>query len=131
MSCFVNGNLVTEVLPLSGVLTFLKATDSPGLQTRTVGLWTCAHGARAHSMKCFVLEMPVLDCLSLVLVLWRVWWSCKKAVVLDLEMKKMVHFCCIGHTWCIGPVVFLHHPISERHLMCFSDPDLFLFILLK
>ena len=31
--CFVNGNLLTEVLPLSGCLTFLKASDSPGLQT--------------------------------------------------------------------------------------------------
>ena len=27
------GSLLTEVLPLSGCLTFLKASDSPGLQT--------------------------------------------------------------------------------------------------
>ena len=27
MSCFVNGSLLTEVLPLSGCLTFLKASD--------------------------------------------------------------------------------------------------------
>ena len=33
MSCFVNGSLFTEVLPLCGCLTFLKANDSPGLQT--------------------------------------------------------------------------------------------------
>ena len=45
ISCFVNGSLVTEVLPLSGVLTFLKATNSPGLQTRIIDLWTCTQGA--------------------------------------------------------------------------------------
>ena len=33
MSCFADGNLLTEVLPLCGVLTFSKAGISPGLQT--------------------------------------------------------------------------------------------------
>ena len=42
MSCFINGSLVTAVLPLSGCWTFLKANDSPGLQTSFVDLWTCA-----------------------------------------------------------------------------------------
>ena len=45
ISCFVNGSLVTEVLPFSGVWSFLKATDSPGLQTRIVDLRTCIQGA--------------------------------------------------------------------------------------
>ena len=41
-----NWNYVTECLTSSmGVLTFLKGTDSPGLQTSFGGLWTCAHGA--------------------------------------------------------------------------------------
>ena len=42
MSCFVNGSLLTEDLPLCGCLTFLKANNSPGLQTGIVDLWTCA-----------------------------------------------------------------------------------------
>ena len=33
MSCFINGSLFTEVLPLCGCLNFLKASNSPGLQT--------------------------------------------------------------------------------------------------
>ena len=45
MSCFVNGSLFTRVLPLCGCLTFLKANNSPGLQTRIVNLWTCAQCA--------------------------------------------------------------------------------------
>ena len=45
MSCFVNGSLITEFLPLCGCQTFLKASDSPGLQTCFGSLWTCAQGA--------------------------------------------------------------------------------------
>ena len=45
MSCFINGSLFTEVLPLCRCWTFLKANDSPGLQTCFVDLWTCAQCA--------------------------------------------------------------------------------------
>ena len=45
MSCFINGSLFTEVLPLCGCLTFLKANESPGLRTCFGGLWTCAQCA--------------------------------------------------------------------------------------
>ena len=45
MSCFINGSLFTEVLPLCGCLTFLKANDSPGLQTYFIDLRTCAQCA--------------------------------------------------------------------------------------
>ena len=45
ISCFVNGSLFTEVHPLCGDWTFLKAKDSPGLQTGIVDLWTCTQGA--------------------------------------------------------------------------------------
>ena len=56
MTCFINGSLVTEVLPLSGCLTFPKATNSPGLQTCFWGLYTCAHGAGGplHEVFCTV-----------------------------------------------------------------------------
>ena len=45
MSCYVNGSLVTEVLPLCRCWTFLKANKSPGLRTCLGGLWTCAQCA--------------------------------------------------------------------------------------
>ena len=48
MSCFVNGSLVTEVLPLSGVLAFLKAVISPGLQTGIVA--TPGAGGPLHAV---------------------------------------------------------------------------------
>ena len=45
MSCYVNGSLFTEVLPLCGCWTFLKTNKSPGLQTSFGSLWTCAQCA--------------------------------------------------------------------------------------
>ena len=42
MPCFANGNLLTEVLPLCGCLTSLKASGSPGLQVGSVvGVHAC------------------------------------------------------------------------------------------
>ena len=55
MSCFVNGSMFTKVLPLCGCLTFLKANDSPGLQTGIVDLWTyaqCAGGPLREVFLC-------------------------------------------------------------------------------
>ena len=45
MSCFINGTLFTEVLPLCRCWTFLKANESPDLRTCFGGLWTCAQCA--------------------------------------------------------------------------------------
>ena len=54
MSCFINGSLFTEVLPLCGCWTFLKANESPGLQTCFGSLWTCAQYAEGplHEVFC-------------------------------------------------------------------------------
>ena len=54
MSCFVNGSLFTEVLPLCGCWTFLKANESPGLRTHLSGLWACAQcaGGPLHEVFC-------------------------------------------------------------------------------
>ena len=70
MSCLVNGSLFTEVLPLCGCLTFLKANDSPGLQTWTVGWWTCIQcpssalhevsGGTCTGLAYFVVVLPVV-----------------------------------------------------------------------
>ena len=45
ISCFINGSLFTEVLPLCGCWTFLKAKKSLGFRTCCSSLWTCAPGA--------------------------------------------------------------------------------------
>ena len=45
MSCFINGSLFTQVLPLCRCWTFLKANESLGFRTCCGSLWTCAPGA--------------------------------------------------------------------------------------
>ena len=45
MSCFINGSLFTQVLPLCRCWTFLKANESPGFRNCCSSLWTCAPGA--------------------------------------------------------------------------------------
>ena len=70
MSCFINWSLFTEVLPLCWCLTFLKANNSPGLQTWIVELWTCAQCASGALCKvswctctgltCFVVIVSVI-----------------------------------------------------------------------
>ena len=54
MSCFVNGSLFTESLPLWGCWTFLKANESPDLKTCFDSLWTCAQcaGGPLHEVFC-------------------------------------------------------------------------------
>ena len=42
MSCFVNGSLLTQVLPLCRCWTFLEANESLGFRTCCGNLWTCA-----------------------------------------------------------------------------------------
>ena len=41
MLCFINGSLFTEILPLCGCWTFLKANKSLGFRTCCSSLWTC------------------------------------------------------------------------------------------
>ena len=45
MSCFINGSLFTEVLPLCRCWTFLRANESAGLRTCFGSLWTCTQCA--------------------------------------------------------------------------------------
>ena len=54
MSCFINGSLFTEVLPLCRCGTFLNYNESPGLKTCFGGLWTCAQcaGGPLHEVFC-------------------------------------------------------------------------------
>ena len=105
MSYFVNGSLFTKVLPLCGCLTFLKANDSPGLQTRIVDLWTCAQCAGGPLREVFLCTCTGLICFVVVAV-----------VIAGAEggperSLRLCHLCyihcmhCIGH--CIGIVLVL------------------------
>ena len=66
MSCFVNGSLFTEVFPLCRCLTFLKANNSPGLQTYFGGLWTCAQYAGSPLHKVFTYTCTGSTCFALI-----------------------------------------------------------------
>ena len=68
MSCFVNGSLFTKVLPLCGCLTFHKANNSPGLQTRIVDLWTCAQCAEGPLSEIFLCTCPGSTCFAVIAV---------------------------------------------------------------
>ena len=58
MSCFINGSLFTEVLPLCGCWNFLKANESPGLITCLSGLWSCAQLAEGPLHEVFCTGSP-------------------------------------------------------------------------
>ena len=66
MSCFVNGSLFTEVLPLCGCLTFLKANYSPALQTCFSSLWTCAQCAGGPFCEVFACTCTGSTCFAVV-----------------------------------------------------------------
>ena len=66
MSYFVNGSLFTEVFPLCGCLTFLKANDSPGLQTYFGGLWTCAQCAGGPLCEVFMCTCTGSTCFVVI-----------------------------------------------------------------
>ena len=78
----------TEVLPLCGCLTFLKANDSPGSQTGIVDLWMCAQctGGPLHEVflcmctgsTCFVVIAGVEGVMVLKEVFewyWALYWN--------------------------------------------------------
>ena len=69
MSCFVNGSLFTEVLLLCGCLTFLKAYNSPGLQTCFGGLWTCTQCAGVPLHEVFMCTCTGSTCFAVVAVI--------------------------------------------------------------
>ena len=53
MSCFINGSLFTEILPLCRCWTFLKVGESPDLRTCFGGLWTCVQCAGGQLYEVF------------------------------------------------------------------------------
>ena len=96
MSCFVNGSLFTEVLPLCGCLTFLKANDSPGLQTCFVDLWTCAQCAGGPLHEVLLCACTGLTCFAVA------------AVVVGVEgvmVLKEVSVCAICAVFIVGTVL--------------------------
>ena len=66
MSCFINGSLLTKVLPLCRCWTFLKANKSPGLKTCFSSLWTCAQCAGGPLHEVFVCTCTESTCSAVV-----------------------------------------------------------------
>ena len=60
------GSLVTDVLPLCGCWTFLKANDSPGLQTCFVDLWTCVQCAGGSLHEVFLCTCTGSTCIAVI-----------------------------------------------------------------
>ena len=124
MSCFVNGSLFTEVLPLCGCLTFLKANNSPGLQTCYGSFWTCAQYAGGPLHEVFACTCTGSTCFAViagavgVVVLKGVSISGTVGTILELYWHCMaLHLfgmsCRIWKTYSLyGPVYYsLYHSL--------------------
>ena len=96
MSCFVNGSLFTEVLPLCGCFTFLKANDSPGLQTCFVDLWTFAQCTGGPLHEVLLCTCTGSTCFAVIAVVAGV-----EAVV----VLKGVSICAICAVFVVGTVL--------------------------
>ena len=113
MSCFVNGSLFTEDLPLYGCLTFLKANNSPGLQTCFGSLWTCAQCAGGPLCEVFTCTCTGSTCFAVVAVV---------AGAEGVVVLKGVSVCAVGtilelYWYCIA-LCFCHRSCqSGRHWM--------------
>ena len=69
MSCFIKGSLFTEVLPLCGCWTFIKANDSPCSRTCFGGLWTCAQCAGGPLCEVFACTCTESTCFAVIAVI--------------------------------------------------------------
>ena len=103
MSCFVIGSLFTKVLPLCRCLTFLKANNSPGLQTGIVDLWKCAQcaGGPLHEVFVYLYWIDLFCCRSSCCS----WCGVCGGPERSLWLCHLCYICCvhrIGH--CIGIV---------------------------
>ena len=139
LPCFVNGSLFTEVLPLCGCWTFLKAKESPGLKTCFCSLWTCAQCAGVPLREVFCMFCIPSACLVViagaecVVVLKGVFISGATGTILELYWHCMTLFfpyilqdledvgCtvqCTAH--CTIPYVGIGD--TMRHTMCCTFP---------
>ena len=135
--CFVNGSLFTEVLPLCGCWTFLKATKSPGFRTCYSSLWTCAPGAGGplHEVFCTgnVCTCTGFACLLIALISAVFLRGCggpeRRDVfwILALAMYCLLSFLYVTLyleyiRWTIGCSHFVSTHFAEiRHDLSFND----------
>ena len=128
MSCFVNGILFTEVLPLCGCRAFLKANESAGLRTCLGSLWTCALGAggplrevfctgsmcTCTESTCFAVVAGVEGVVVLkgvsFLALWAPYWNCTGTVWIFVFSR-----CHLGFGTCFTYHLVYH---SLYHSLC-------------
>ena len=125
MSCFVNWSLFTEVLPLYGCWTFLKANEFLSLRTCLDGLWTCAqcawgplHEVFCTGCACTCTESTYFAVVALiagvegVVVLKGVSVSSTVGTVLELYW-----YCMALHLFCVS---FRIWNTLMYHLVCHS-----------
>ena len=110
MSYFVNGHLFTEVLPLCGCWTFLKANKSPGWTTCFSSLWTCAQcaGGPLHEVFCIP---HVLTCTG---------FACCTVAVITAGAEDVVVLKGVSISGVVGPVLELYWHCMALHLFCMS-----------
>ena len=108
MSCFVIGSLFTEVLPLYGCLTFLKANKSPGLRTCFSGLWTYVQciGGPLHEVFC---TQSALICAES---------TCFAVIALVADAEGVVVLKGVSISGAVSTVLELYWHCMTLHLLC-------------
>ena len=110
MSCFINGSLFTEVLPLCRCWTFLKANESLGLRTCLGGLWACARcaGGPLHEVFCTGGACTCTESTCFAVI----------AVIAGAEGMVVLKGVFISGT--VGTVLELYWHCRALHLFCMS-----------
>ena len=106
MSCFINGSLFTEVLPLCGCWTFLKANKSPGLRTCFSSLWTCAQCAGGPLCEVFCIPYA-LTCTG---------FACCTVATIAAGAEGMVVLKGVSISGAVGTVLELYWHCMALHL---------------
>ena len=107
-SCFVNGSLFTEVLPLCGCWTFLKANKSHGLRTCLCSLWTCAQcaGGPLHEVFCTGSACTYTES------------TCFAVVAVIASAEGVVVLKGVSVSGAVGTILQLYWHCTALHLFC-------------
>ena len=110
MSCFINGSLFTEVLPLCRCWNFLKANESQGFRTCCGSLWTCALGAGGplHEVFCTGIAFTCTG------------FACFADTVVDAGVEGVVVLKVVAISDTVGVILELYWHCIALHLFCLS-----------
>ena len=110
MSCFINGSLFTEVLPLCGCWTFLKANVSLGFRTCCGSLWTCALGGGVplHEVFC---TGSAFTCTG---------FACFADVVVNADVEGVVVLKGVAISGTVGVIPESYWHCTALHFFCMS-----------